>query len=170
MHLQLKRPYNTLTQLAVFVCLFAVLIIYFAPLFSQVSNALTPHTQPASFLKKANVKNVHIKGSGLESMTMAGYDHTKMLHHEHSEANQNTQIASWDSHQGHHIEGESINVMEACGYCSLLFHLNWLDVKSFEIIPITLGRYPNVVTTTITRKCCFPLTSATPRAPPIEAT
>ncbi|WP_255829269.1 DUF2946 domain-containing protein [Marinomonas rhizomae] len=132
------------------VCLFAVFLIYFGPLFSQVSNALS--SQPTTMQMS------------MESMDMSGHDHAKMF----SEQASNTPTSSAHiSHHGHHGHGESANLLEACGYCSLLFHLNWIDAKTFELIPLTQSRYPNIVTVTISHKYNVPFTSILPRAPPV---
>ncbi|MGO2356553.1 MAG: DUF2946 domain-containing protein [Marinomonas foliarum] len=160
MHFQLKAPIqkgrllkshpNKRTQLAVCVCLFAVFLIYFGPLFSQVSNALSP--QPTTMQMS------------MESMAMSGHDHAKMLS---EQASNKPTSSAHISHHGHHGHGESANLLEACGYCSLLFHLNWIDAKTFELIPLTQSRYPNIVTVTISHKYSVSFTSILPRAPPV---
>ncbi|RBP80539.1 DUF2946 family protein [Marinomonas rhizomae] len=71
------------------------------------------------------------------------------------------------SHHEHHDHGENANLLEACGYCSLLFHLNWIDAKTFELIPLNQSRYPDIVTTTISHKYHVPFSSIQPRAPPV---
>jgi len=93
----------------------------------------------------------------LKNMTAVGHDHAKMAAHE-----------SHQGHEGHHAQGESTNVLEACGYCSLLFHLNWIDVKTFELVPLLQSRYPTIVTITIARKYPALFTSLQPRAPPAK--
>lgn len=162
MHFQLKNPQlksrpNTLTKFAVCVCLFAVFLIYFGPLFSQVSNALS--SQPTTM-------QMSMGSMEMEAMEMTGHDHTKMLS-EQANRKQKKASSAHISHHGHHAHGESANLLEACGYCSLLFHLNWIDAKTFELIPLTQSRYPNIVTTTISHQYDVPFTSILPRAPPV---
>ena len=102
-------------------------------------------------------------------MGMPGHDHAKML----TEQKNNQPAKSSSSHmghQGHHDHGDSANLLEACGYCSLLFHLNWIDAKAFELIPLTQSRYPNMVTTTLSHKHPVLFTSIQPRAPPAITT
>ncbi|WP_421853299.1 DUF2946 domain-containing protein [Marinomonas sp.] len=162
MHFQLKSPQlkshqNKRTLFAVCVCLFAVFLIYFGPLFSQVSNALS--AQPTTM-------QMSMGSMDMEAMAMTGHDHAKMLS-EQANRKQKKASSAHISHHGHHAHGESANLLEACGYCSLLFHLNWIDTKSFELIPLTQSRYPNIVTTTISHKYLVLFTSVLPRAPPV---
>ncbi|WP_212918613.1 MULTISPECIES: DUF2946 domain-containing protein [Marinomonas] len=154
---QLKSHRNKLTQFAVCVCLFAVFLIYFGPLFSQISNALS--SQPT--MAPMSMENME-----MEAMGMPGHDHAKMLS-EQANSKQKRVSSAHISHHGHHAHGESANLLEACGYCSLLFHLNWMDAKTFELVPLTQSRYPNMVTTTISHKYNVPFTSILPRAPPV---
>ncbi|WP_368073958.1 DUF2946 domain-containing protein [Marinomonas sp. FW-1] len=129
--------------------LLAVFLIYFGPLFSQISNALSP--QPTTIQMS------------MESMAMSGHNHAKML----SEQASNTQVSSAHiSHHGHHGHGESANLLEACGYCSLLFHLNWIDAKNVELIPLEHIRYPHITTKTLSHKHHLTFPSLLPRAPP----
>ncbi|MFT6406124.1 MAG: hypothetical protein ACJA2U_002486 [Marinomonas primoryensis] len=158
MHFQLKRP-NTpskRTQFSVCVCLLAVFLIYFAPLYSQVANAFSP--------KPTIIKNMAMKVMMTENISTAGHDHSQMMSQKASNS------SAHDGHHGHHAEGESTNVLEACGYCSLLFHLNWIDAKTFELIPLTQSRYPTIVTMTISHTYSVPFTSIQPRAPPAITT
>tara|TARA_R110001632_G_scaffold41641_2_gene104881 strand:- start:56673 stop:57149 length:477 start_codon:yes stop_codon:yes gene_type:complete len=158
MHFQLKRP-NTpskRTQFAVCVCLLAVFLIYFAPLYSQVAKTLSP--------KPTIIKNMAMEVTMTENMSTAGHDHSQMMPQKASNSSVH------DGHHGHHAEGESTNVLEACGYCSLLFHLNWIDAKTFELIPLTQSRYPTIVTMTISHTYSVPFTSIQPRAPPAITT
>ena len=144
---------NKLTHFAVCVCLFAVFLIYFGPLFSQISNALAPQSSMMQM------------GGMSMNMHASGHDHAKMLLEQSK--NKPVPIASAHiSHHGHHNHGESANLLEACGYCSLLFHLNWIDAKTFELISLTQAPYPNIVTTTLSHKYHVPFTSILPRAPP----
>ncbi|MDE8603050.1 DUF2946 domain-containing protein [Marinomonas sp. RSW2] len=152
MHFQLKRPNTAHTQSAVCVCLFAVFLIYFAPLYSQVANAFSP--------EPTIIKNMAMEVMATENMSTAEHDHSQMMPQKASNS------SAHDGHHGHHAEGESTNVLEACGYCSLLFHLNWIDAKAFELIPLTQSRYPTIVTMTISHTYPVPFTSIQPRAPP----
>lgn len=150
MHFQLKRL-NTpskRTQSAVCICLLAVFLIYFAPLYSQVANTLAS-------------KPTIIKNMAMEVMSTAGHDHSQMM------PQKTNNRSAHEGHHGHHAEGESTNVLEACGYCSLLFHLNWIDTKTFELIPLAPSRYPNRVIATISHRYSVPVTSIQPRAPPV---
>lgn len=146
---QIKNHRHKHTQFAVCASLLAVFLIYFGPLFSQISNALS--SQPTTMQMS------------MESMDMSGHDHAKMLS---EQASNKPTSSAHISHHGHHGHGESANLLEACGYCSLLFHLNWIDAKTFELIPLTQSRYPNIVTVTISHKYNVPFTSILPRAPP----
>jgi|UniRef100_A6VWL5 hypothetical protein len=154
---KLKSHRNKLTQFAVCVGLFAVLLIYFGPLFSQISHALS--SQPT-------MTSMSMESMEMKTMDMLGHDHAKMLS-EQANSKQKRVSSAHISHHGHHAHGESANLLEACGYCSLLFHLNWIDAKTFELIPLLQSRYPNMVTATISHKYHVPFTSLLPRAPPV---
>ncbi|NVK75396.1 MAG: DUF2946 domain-containing protein [Oceanospirillaceae bacterium] len=150
---KLKTRRNMLTRFAVCVCLFAVFLIYFAPLFSQISNALSPHSTMMPM------------GSMSMDMPMSSHIHDKMLaKHSHHQTSQESPVHA--GHHGHHNHGENANLLEACGYCSLLFHLNWIDAKTFELIPLIPSPYPNIVTIILSHKYDVPITSIQPRAPP----
>jgi hypothetical protein len=168
MHFQLK-PHNTpskSTQFAVCVCLLAVFLIYFAPLYSQVANTLWP--KPTIIKNMAMevmmTENMPTENMPTENMSTAGHDHSQMMPQKASNS------SAHDSHHGHHAEGESTNVLEACGYCSLLFHLNWIYAKTFELIPLTQIRYPTIITMTISHTYSVPFSSIQPRAPPAITT
>ncbi|MGB0782293.1 MAG: DUF2946 domain-containing protein [Marinomonas sp.] len=157
-----KRFRSRHAHFAACVSFFAVFLIYFGPLFSQVSNALS--SQPSTMSMQMSMA-----GMTSESMTMSNHDHANMLSEQANRKSANSAHGSHHQHQGHQGHGESANLLEACGYCSLLFHLNWIDAKAFELIPLTQDRYPNMVTTTISHKYHVPLTSILPRAPPTIA-
>lgn len=164
MHLALKKPYESRTQFAVCVSLLAVFLIYFAPLLSQLSNTFS--SQPVSeipltidTMSSMQAMPAEVRPMS-ENMSAAGHDHAQMV------AREKTSHSNHKGHEGHHAQGESTNVLEACGYCSLLFHLNWIDVKTFELVPLLQSRYPTIVTTTIARKYPALFTSLQPRAPP----
>ncbi|MGJ8646886.1 MAG: DUF2946 domain-containing protein [Marinomonas colpomeniae] len=158
-------------QFAVCLCLFSVLIIYFAPLFSQIAQAFP------EAIKTQSIAPTSI-------MVMQEHDHEKMGHHLQTSNIKQTSAQISDKHvsinehsghqghqdhqghQGHHAEGAATNLLEACGYCALLFHLSWLDVKTFNITPIKPIHYPNLVFSTVSRKYHLPFTSILPRAPP----
>ena len=135
------------------ISLLAVLLIYFGPLFSQISNALAPQSNM-----------IHMGGMSM-NMSSSGHDHAKMLA-DQAKVQQAQTNSAHISHHGHHNHGESANLLEACGYCSLLFHLNWIDTKTFELVPLSPTRYPNIVTYTLSHKYLVPFTSILPRAPP----
>ena len=164
MHLPLKKPFNSLTQFAVCLSLFAVFLIYFAPLFSQISNTLSSQSVSESPLTIDAMSSMQAMPAEVrpmsENMSAAGHDHAQMV------AREKTSHSNHKGHEGHHAQGESTNILEACGYCSLLFHLNWMDVKTFELVPLLQSRYPTIVTTTIARKYPALFTSLQPRAPP----
>jgi hypothetical protein len=162
MRLSVQPTKSTHTQLAVCVCLIAVFLIYFGPLFSQISNALSsqPTTTPTS------IENTGMEAMSMMSMAMSGHDHSKMLS-EHTDSQPTQTNSAHISHHGHHAHGESTNLLEACGYCSLLFHLNWIDTKTLELIPLRQNRYPNPVAATLSHKYHLPFTSILPRAPPV---
>jgi hypothetical protein len=157
MNFDLKSHRNKFARFAVCVGLFAVFLIYFGPLFSQISNALS--SQPTT---------MSMGGMSVQNMESPehDHDHAKMLS-EHANSEQTQVSSAHISHHGHHAHGESANLLEACGYCSLLFHLNWIDAKTFELIPLAQSRYPNMITTTISHKYHVSFTSILPRAPPI---
>lgn len=98
-------------------------------------------------------------------MDMTKHDHTKMLTEQKNNQVENPHSTHM-GHQGHHDHGDSANLLEACGYCSLLFHLNWIDAKTLELIPLKQIRYPNIITSIISHKYHVPCTSIQPRAPP----
>ncbi|MCS7486858.1 hypothetical protein UA24_10425 [Marinomonas sp. BSi20414] len=102
----------------------------------------------------------------MTSMVMPGHDHSKMLS-ELTDSQPTQTNSAHISHHGHHAHGESTNLLEACGYCSLLFHLNWIDAKTLELIPLRQNRYPNPVVATLSHKYHVPFTSILPRAPPV---
>ena len=154
---QLKSHRNKRTHFAVCAGLFAVFLIYFGPLFSQISNALS---------SQLSMTPMSMESMEMEAMDMPGHDHAKMLF-EQANSKQKRESSAHISHHGHHAHGESANLLEACGYCSLLFHLNWIDAKTFELIPLTQSRYPNMVTATISHKYRVSFTSILPRAPPV---
>ena len=163
MHLQLeaykpKNHQNKRKLFAVCVCLFAVFLIYFGPLFSQISN---------TFSSQPTMTPMSMESMDMKTMEALGHhDHAKMLS-EKANSNQTHISSAHISHHGHHAHGESANLLEACGYCSLLFHLNWIDAKTLELIPLTQSRYPTMVTATISHKYHVPFTSILPRAPPV---
>lgn len=147
-------PHNRQTTLAVCVCLFAVVIIYFAPLFAQIGNALSPQpTTGTMALKVTNTAEHHHAKTPIEE-TSSNYSAIDSAH---------------SAHHGHHATIESINLLEACGYCSLLFHLNWIDSRPFELIPLAQSLYPKVATLATSHKQVIPHTSKHARAPPIIA-
>lgn len=147
-------PHNRQTTLAVCVCLFAVVIIYFAPLFVQIGNALSPQpTTGTMALKVTNTAEHHHAKTPIEE-TSSNYSAIDSAH---------------SAHHGHHATIESINLLEACGYCSLLFHLNWIDSRPFELIPLAQSLYPKVATLATSHKQVIPHTSKHARAPPIIA-
>nr|WP_277749213.1 DUF2946 family protein [Marinomonas hwangdonensis] len=138
-------------------CLFAVVIIYFAPLFAQIGNALSPQpTTSTMALKVTNTAEHHHAKTPLEE-TSRHHSVIESTHTDHS------------GHHGHHGTIESINLLEACGYCSLLFHLNWIDSRPFELIPLAQSLYPKVATLATSHKQFIPHTSKHARAPPIIA-
>lgn len=150
-------PHNRQTTLAVCVCLFAVVIIYFAPLFAQIGNALSPQpTTSTMALKVTNTAEHHHAKTPIEE-TSSHHSAIDSAHTDHS------------GHHGHNATIESINLLEACGYCSLLFHLNWIDSKPFELIPLAQSLYPKVATLATSHKQVIPHTSKHARAPPIIA-
>ncbi|WP_227804045.1 DUF2946 domain-containing protein [Marinomonas profundi] len=140
------------------VCLFAVLLIYFGPLFSQISNALSPQTTTT----RMSIQSLSAHTMNTQTMDMTGHNHAKML----AKQTSNTPVAIEHSHTGHHAQGESTNLLEACGYCSLLFHLNWIDAKTFDLIPLIQSHYPNRIIAQISHKHPVRFSPILPRAPP----
>jgi hypothetical protein len=146
------------TQFAVCLCLFSVLIIYFAPLFSQIAQTFpeavkTPSIAPTSIMVRQEHDHEKMGPSNIKLASAQTSD-------------KHVSITEHSGHHGHHAEGAATNLLEACGYCALLFHLSWLDVKTFNIIPIRPIHYPNLVFLTVSRKYHLPFPSILPRAPP----
>jgi hypothetical protein len=149
------------TPFAVCLSLFSVLLIYFAPLFSQIAQAL-----PEKTVTTSSIRSTH-------TMVMSKHDHAKMSHHtQESNIKQTLHQQTIETHtlhsghHGHHAEGEVTDLLEACGYCALLFHLNWLEAKTFDIIPIKPTHYTSSVFATASRKYYLSFPSILPRAPP----
>ncbi|WP_394180289.1 DUF2946 domain-containing protein [Marinomonas posidonica] len=143
------------THVGVFLALFCVFLIYFGPLYSQLAKTL----QASSVATQAAVQHSHSTQQHHDS-THHATGHP--LPHFSQPANSNSM-----RHHGHHpqIEG-STNLLEACGYCSLLFHLSWLHAQSFTIVPLEKEAYPSIIYATLVRKYLAIFTPLNPRAPP----
>jgi hypothetical protein len=135
------------TEKSVLISLCSVLLIYFAPFFWQICSSLV---NPYSF------DSSHLQSHKTKSYIAVGHDH----HHysERAFASDETQITFGSRSQ--------INLFETCGYCSLLFHLNWIDVKPFELIALAKPSYPILQLATLTASIPSRYTPLRPRAPP----
>ncbi|KZN13296.1 DUF2946 domain-containing protein [Marinomonas sp. TW1] len=142
------------THVGVFLALFCVFLIYFGPLYSQLAKTLQDSVSTPMAAEHSHSAQQH------HGSTHHATDHP--LPHSPQPASSNTM-----GHHGHHtqIEG-STNLLEACGYCSLLFHLSWLDARSFTIVPLDKETYPSIIYATLVRKYLAIFTPLNPRAPP----
>jgi len=138
------------THFGVFLALFCVFLIYFGPLYSQLADTLQDRVATATeHSHSAQHHPVSTKPSTDHKSPPQSVSANTMEHH------------------GHHnqIEG-STNLLEACGYCSLLFHLSWLKAQSFTIVPLEKEPYPSIIYATLVRKYLAIFTPLIPRAPP----
>lgn len=126
-----KKPLYRDMRIGVSLALFAISILYVAPLVSQLT--LSHH-----------------------SMGMLAHEpYNQRLHtHQHS------------SHQRQHIHDHGLEA--ACGYCSLLFHLSWLDIPEIKWLrPFQEKHFsPLIYTPLILLQCVYVL--SLPRAPPLS--
>jgi len=114
-----------------FISLFAMALIYVAPLISQLNHA--------------------------------SMNHGAMNHESH----QNTALSlaapplSTSDNAANHFGLEA-----ACGYCTLLFHLNWLNVFSFSLPLIPQQAYLAIAATILEIELPPTYAAIQPRAPP----
>ncbi|WP_353668136.1 DUF2946 domain-containing protein [Marinomonas sp. THO17] len=175
---------KTNTLLGVLLALFCVFLIYFGPLYSQLIELIQNkhvnivmveqrETKPSSAHHQHHQHHIAFTSDLADTAKTTKFsDHHN--HVSHSKSNMMKTPSSTQSthhnHLGHHHHGHnngSINVLEACGYCSLLFHLSWLDVKTFDIIPLDFEPYPSVFYAVLVRKYLAIFTPLKPRAPPV---
>lgn len=135
------------TEKSVLISLCSVLLIYFAPFFWQICSVLV---NPYSF------NSSHSLSYNAENYVSVGHDH-----HQYSQS-----AFSLDEPKRILGAASQINLFETCGYCSLLFHLNWLDVKPFELIALVKTTYPILLLATLTTSIASCFTPLRPRAPP----
>lgn len=124
-----------------FISLFAMALIYIAPLISQLNHASMNHG----------------------AMNHESMNHGAMQHESH----QNTApslaaqtLATSDSAANH------FGLEAACGYCTLLFHLNWLNVFSFSLPIIPQQAYLAIAAAILEIELPPTYAAIQPRAPP----
>ena len=169
------------TPFGVFLALLCVFLIYFGPLYSQLVE-LIQERQLHTVLAAGQVENQSLPSNSNQHQHHSHQHPMPAMAHATSpnqaieqadqaiEPTQSSLHYSHQSHHGHHSHhghtNGSINLLEACGYCALLFHLSWLDVKTFDIIPLDFEPYPSVFYAVLVRKYLAIFTPLKPRAPP----
>lgn len=162
------------TPFGVFLALLCVFLIYFGPLYSQLVE-LIQERQTNTFMtgqvvnqSSTSTSDLHQHHSNLHpTPAMAHATSLNQAIEQADQAIEPTHSSLHHGHHGHHSDADgSINLLEACGYCALLFHLSWLDVKTFDIIPLDFEPYPSVFYAVLVRKYLAIFTPLKPRAPP----
>lgn len=128
-------------QLSAMVGLFAMALIYVAPLISQ-----------------AQMKG-HMDGMAMASMHATS-------DHEQTDPNQPYKRLSVYNHSLSHHKAHSHGLEAACGYCTLLFHLNWLSAPTLSLPILPQNSYLKIVAHTQQQISRPIYNSAQPRAPP----
>ena len=99
----------------------------------------------------------------LVSQAQMGSHHVGMTNMQDSEL----VICGLPSEQTPKHSGVHVHELEAaCGYCALLFHLNWLDVQEFKLPKLVAQNYERVTAQTLRSKSAPINCSVNPRAPP----
>ncbi|MCZ2720927.1 DUF2946 domain-containing protein [Marinomonas sp. 15G1-11] len=147
MTFRLQSIQQTKTEKSVLISLCSVLLIYFAPFFWQLCSALV---DPYSF------DSSHDLSHNPKSYVSVGHDHHQYTQRTFSLKEPQLAIGA----------ASQLNLFETCSYCSLLFHLNWLDVKPFELIALAKATYPILFLATLATIINSRFTSLKPRAPP----
>ena len=163
-----------------FISLFSMALIYIAPLLSQlnhasmnhdainygtVNNGLMDHSSMThAAMPHAAMTHVTINNNGMEDNTSEkgkAFSVAPPSHHLNHSAtptdltNDNQAIAT------HHFGLEA-----ACGYCTLLFHLNWLNVDTFSLPAVPNYPYDAVNTPLLAFELPTVYATVQPRAPP----
>ncbi len=132
---------------AVLVSLFAMMLIYIAPLFSQL--------QMSTGMMHHSAMPYSMEGMSGDMEGMLG-DMGAMRH----PASHST------SHATHAMSHHHTGLEAACGYCTLLFHLNWLSAPSFSLPALLQMAYLNYVLAIHGRQSLDVYSAILPRAPP----
>jgi len=130
-----------------------VLLIYFAPFFWQICSALV---NPYSAYEHTFEEVRSTESQPPSHYLFVGHDH-----HHYSQFGFAPNV-----HQGALSPAQHINLFETCSYCSLLFHLNWIDVKPFELIALAKPTYPILFFATLSTRLHPRFSPLNPRAPP----
>ncbi|AEF55044.1 hypothetical protein Mar181_2006 [Marinomonas posidonica IVIA-Po-181] len=163
MHSSMLHLPNAKTHFGVLFGLFCVFLIYFGPLYSQLAKTLQDDESTSTIAAKHSSHQHH------QDAHIATNQATDPTPHKHHKSAKPATSNSMEHHRHHaKIEG-STNLLEACGYCSLLFHLSWLNTKSFTIVPLEKESYPSVIYATLVRKYLSIFTPLNPRAPPPDS-
>ncbi|REG83257.1 DUF2946 family protein [Marinomonas pollencensis] len=150
-------------RLSAFISLFAMALIYTAPLLSQLNHASMDH---ASMMHSGMEHNTHAP-SKLDKLAV---DQQSTISPERFSEQETTNTAPHHANNNSHLlTADHFGLEAACGYCTLLFHLNWLNAFSFELPVIPPPSYHVINTPIVGITLATIYSDRQPRAPPHPA-